>query len=94
MRELQPGAVMNNLTDVRASVDSDNRAWCGTTGHELVEVREAAGAREYAVRKAADVREQPGWAIVISNPVSRSCFLRWGSQLRQVYRMAILWLPG
>lgn len=68
MRELQPGAVINVLTDVRAAVDSDIRAWCGTTGHELVEVQEAAGTREYAVRKAAEVREQPGWAIVISNP--------------------------
>jgi hypothetical protein len=37
-------------------------------GYELVEVEEAAGEREYVVSKTAEVREQPGWAIVISDP--------------------------
>jgi predicted peroxiredoxin/TusA-related sulfurtransferase len=68
MRDLAPGALIKVRTDVLPAVDSDVRAWCRTTGHELVEVEERAGVREYVVRKAAKVREQPGWAIVISNP--------------------------
>ena len=68
MRELSPGAVIKIRTDVRVAVDSDIRAWCRTTGHQLLEVEEARGAREYAVRKSAEVRDQPGWAIVISDP--------------------------
>jgi predicted peroxiredoxin/TusA-related sulfurtransferase len=68
MRELAAGTVVKVRTDIRPAVNSDVRAWCRTTGHELVEVDEAAGAREYSVRKAAEVREQPAWAIVISNP--------------------------
>lgn len=68
MRNLAPGEVVRVRTDLRPAVDSDVRAWCRTTGHELVGVEEAAGAREYAVRKAAKLREQPAWAIVISNP--------------------------
>ena len=68
MRGLAAGSVVKIRTDVRPAVDSDIRAWCRTTGHQLVEVDQVAGAREYAVRKAAEVLEQPGWAVVISNP--------------------------
>lgn len=66
MRKLSPGTVIKVRTDRRAAVDSDIRAWCRTTGHELVEIEEVADARDYAIRKAAEFREQPGWAIVIS----------------------------
>jgi len=68
MRELSPGAVINLRTDPLPAVDSDIRAWCRTTGHELVAVEEVADARDYTIREAAEPREQPGWAIVISNP--------------------------
>lgn len=68
MRALGPGVVVRVRTDVLPAVDSDVRAWCRMTGHELVGVEEVAGARDYVVRKAAEVYEQPGWAIVISNP--------------------------
>lgn len=68
MRELPPEAVISVRTDSLPAVDSDIRAWCRTTGHQLVDVEELAGARDYVVRKAGEPREQPGWAIVISNP--------------------------
>jgi predicted peroxiredoxin/TusA-related sulfurtransferase len=68
IRELSPGEIVGVRTDPLPAVDSDVRAWCRTTGHELVEVEEIEGARDYAIRKAAAVRPQPGWAIVISNP--------------------------
>jgi TusA-related sulfurtransferase len=68
IRELSPGDVIHVQADSLPAVDSDIRAWCRTTGHELVQVRETDDARDYAIRKAAQVREQPGWAIVISNP--------------------------
>ena len=68
MRQLSPGAVITVRTERLPAVDSDMRAWCRSTGHELVAVEETTDAREYAVRIAADVRAQPAWAIVISNP--------------------------
>jgi predicted peroxiredoxin/TusA-related sulfurtransferase len=68
LRALDPGAVVRVRTDPLPAVDSDVRAWCRTTGHDLVDVEEAAGAREYLVRKTGEQREQPGWAIVISTP--------------------------
>src|SRR5271167_4785197 len=60
MRELPPGEVITVSTDPLPAVDNDIRAWCRTTGHELVDVKQAAGAREYAIRKAEAVQEQPG----------------------------------
>ncbi len=68
MGGLRPGAVIEIRADVLPAVDSDIRAWCRTTGHELARVDEATDARVYAVRKASVLREQPAWAIVISNP--------------------------
>jgi len=55
-------------TDPLPAVDSDVHAWCRSTGHELVGVEDRSYGRDYAIRKVAEVREQPGWAIVISNP--------------------------
>ena len=63
-----PGAKIRVRTDLLPAVDSDIRAWCRTTRHELVEGEAAAGARDYLVRKAGEPSERPGWAIVISNP--------------------------
>lgn len=68
MRELSPGQIVTVRTDPLAAVDSDLRAWCRTCGHELLDVTHATDAREYAIRKAGAAREQPSWAIVISNP--------------------------
>jgi predicted peroxiredoxin/TusA-related sulfurtransferase len=68
LRALDPGAVITVRTDPLPAVDSDIRAWCRTTGHGLVDVEEAGDARDYRVRKAGQQWQQPGWAIVISNP--------------------------
>ncbi len=68
LRELAPGDPITVRTDPLPAVDSDVRAWCRTTGHELVEVNEADHARDYVIRKAVAALEQPAWAIVISNP--------------------------
>jgi predicted peroxiredoxin/TusA-related sulfurtransferase len=68
MRELTPGELIRVRTDPLPAVDNDIRAWCRTTGHHLVDVEDVAGDREYLVRKAGEVHEQPGWAFVISNP--------------------------
>jgi TusA-related sulfurtransferase len=68
MRELAPRDPITVRTDPLPAVDSDLRAWCRTTGRELVEVSEADRARDYVIRKAVAVPAQPAWAIVISNP--------------------------
>lgn len=68
LRTLSPGETVTLRTDPLAAVDSDVRAWCRTSGHELVEVSETDDVLEYAIRKAAGRREQPGWALVISEP--------------------------
>jgi predicted peroxiredoxin/TusA-related sulfurtransferase len=65
MRELAPDSLIRVRADTLPAIDSDIRAWCRTTGHELVEVDEN---RDYVIRKAAEVNAQPGWAIVISDP--------------------------
>lgn len=67
MRELPPGDVITLRADPLSALDSDIRAWCRTTGHELAAVEEAGSTREYTIRKAAEVSTQPAWAIVISN---------------------------
>jgi predicted peroxiredoxin/TusA-related sulfurtransferase len=68
MGRLSPGTVIKVRTDPLPAVDSDIRAWCRTTGHELVETEDVANVRDYTIRNAAEVREQPPWAVVISNP--------------------------
>jgi len=68
LRGLSPGDEIRVRADPLPAVDSDVRAWCMTTGHELVAVEEPESAREYVIRKAGEVREQPAWAMVISNP--------------------------
>jgi predicted peroxiredoxin/TusA-related sulfurtransferase len=68
LRVLSPGETVTLRTDRLAAVDSDVRAWCRTTGHQLVEVGEADDVLAYAIRKAAGCHEQPGWALVISEP--------------------------
>lgn len=68
MRELPPGDVITLRVDPLPALDSDIPAWCRTTGHELAAVEEAGSTRQYTIRKAAEVRTQPAWAIVISNP--------------------------
>jgi predicted peroxiredoxin/TusA-related sulfurtransferase len=68
IRPLAPGSVITIRTDPLPAVDSDIRAWCRSTGHELLAADEPAGARDYLVRKTDEVRRQPGWAIIISNP--------------------------
>jgi predicted peroxiredoxin/TusA-related sulfurtransferase len=68
LRELTPGDEVRVRADSLPALDSDMRAWCRTTGHELVEVGEADGARDYVIRKASEARKRPAWAVVISNP--------------------------
>ena len=46
MRDLAPRDPITVRTDPLPAVDSDLRAWCRTTGHELVEVNEADRARD------------------------------------------------
>jgi len=49
---LAPGDVITVRTDSLPAVDSDIRAWCRTTGHQLAQVVEGDDARDYAIRKA------------------------------------------
>ena len=68
MRELEPAAEVSVRTDALPAVDSDLRAWCRTTGHELVGVDEDKEERRYRIRKSDRPRTQPPWALVISDP--------------------------
>ncbi|MBQ0988314.1 DsrE family protein [Streptomyces sp. F63] len=67
LRGLEPGAEVSVRTGRLPAVDSDIRAWCRTTGHELVAVTEE-GARERCcrIRRAGRPRPRPGWAFVVS----------------------------
>jgi predicted peroxiredoxin/TusA-related sulfurtransferase len=68
LRELPVGDEFVVRTDRVPAVDSDVRAWCRTTGHELVDVLEDGATRTYRIRKVEVERSQPAWALVISNP--------------------------
>lgn len=68
MEDLPAGTQILVLTDPLPALDSDVRAWCKSTGHELVGVEHVGEARRYAVRKVDERQSSPGWAIVISNP--------------------------
>ncbi len=68
LRDLPRGSEIRVRADLLPAIDSDVRAWCRTTGHELAEVKEVESAREYVIRKASEVRKRPAWAMVISNP--------------------------
>jgi predicted peroxiredoxin/TusA-related sulfurtransferase len=68
LRELPAGAVVKLRTDPLPAVDSDIKAWCRTTGHELIDSEQIAAARDYAIRKIAEPHQQPPWAVVISDP--------------------------
>jgi predicted peroxiredoxin/TusA-related sulfurtransferase len=68
LRELPAGAELAVRTELLPAVDSDIRAWCRTTGHELVDVQEGGRERTHRIRKVEAVRRQPAWALVISNP--------------------------
>jgi predicted peroxiredoxin/TusA-related sulfurtransferase len=81
LRALATGEVIRVRADVLPAVNSNIRAWCRLTGHELVGVEEGTDARVYAVRKAAETREQPAWAIVISNPGLEELLSPLGSAL-------------
>lgn len=68
MRELDAGDEMSVVADAAPAIDSDLRAWCRTTGNDLVEVNEEERVRHYAIRKTDRPRPQPPWAMVISDP--------------------------
>lgn len=51
MKDLAPGDILDVTATDPASVP-DFRAFCETTGHELLETGEAAGVYSFAIRKA------------------------------------------
>ncbi|HWC69855.1 MAG TPA: sulfurtransferase TusA family protein [Actinomycetota bacterium] len=50
IRALQPGELIESLATDPGSVP-DFRAWCTSTGHELVEQTEEAGVYRFVIRK-------------------------------------------
>lgn len=62
-----PGGEALVTADSLPAVDSDLRAWCRTTGHELLAVDEDDQERSYRIRKTDRPRAQPPWAFVISD---------------------------
>lgn len=67
LRDLAPGGRCTIVTDALPAVDSDIRAWCRTTGHELVGTEEDGTERRYTIVKAERPRVGPSWALVISD---------------------------
>jgi predicted peroxiredoxin/TusA-related sulfurtransferase len=68
MEDPAAGTLIRVQADPLPALDSDIRAWCQSTGHELVGVEDMVEARQYTIRKVGERRSLPGWAIVISNP--------------------------
>jgi predicted peroxiredoxin/TusA-related sulfurtransferase len=66
--ELSAGQELELRTDIGEDIDSDIRAWCRTTGQELVSVDRAGTVCDYLIRKRD---HRPGGkrvAMVISEP--------------------------
>ena len=59
MRELAPGGEISVIADPLPAVDSDIRAWCRTTGHELTAVEQGERERRYRIRKSDPPRGGP-----------------------------------
>jgi len=68
MRELDAGDGISVVADAAPAIDSDLRAWCRTTGNDLIGVDEQPSERRYRIRKSDQPRPQPPWAMVISDP--------------------------
>jgi predicted peroxiredoxin/TusA-related sulfurtransferase len=68
MRGLETGGEMTVVADALPAVDSDIRAWCRTTGHELAGVEEGERERRNRTRKTDRPHRRPAWALVISDP--------------------------
>jgi predicted peroxiredoxin/TusA-related sulfurtransferase len=63
---LAVGEEVELLTDVFPAILPDLRAWCRTTGHELVEVLENSESRRVRLRKGAPRRNEDRTAVVVS----------------------------
>lgn len=65
---MEPGREALVRTDALPALESDLRAWCRTTGHELLAVEEDGRELLFRIRKTDRPRTQPPWALVISDP--------------------------
>lgn len=68
LTEMNEGDVLEIVTEVFEPIESDIRAWCRMTGHNLVDLEKAPGQERYYVEKAAPKGEKRSkLALVISD---------------------------
>ncbi len=67
LREMKEGDVLEIITEDFEPIESDIRAWCRMTGHNLLDVERAPGQERYCVQKGALKEEERKLAVVISD---------------------------
>lgn len=69
LEAMKEGEVLEVVTEPSEPIESDIRAWCRMSGHNLVDVEKEAHHHRYSIKKAAVPEEKERkLAIVISNP--------------------------
>lgn len=65
---MKEGDVLEVLTDAFEPIESDIRAWCRMTGHELVHVEKDPDCEKYRIGKRARKENDHRLAVIISDP--------------------------
>jgi predicted peroxiredoxin/TusA-related sulfurtransferase len=68
LKEMKEGEVLEIITEDFEPIESDIRAWCRMTGHNLVQLEKEADYRRYYIEKAMPKEKENKLALVISNP--------------------------
>ena len=68
LKEMKEGEVLEIITEDSEPIESDIRAWCRMTGHNLVELEKEANYQRYYIEKAMPKEKENKLALVISNP--------------------------
>lgn len=67
LRQLSEGDVLEIVADTFDPIETDIRAWCRMTGHDLMEVVREAGSQRFHIKKGASTDRAKKLALVISD---------------------------
>jgi len=68
LKDMKEGEVLEIITEDFDPIESDIRAWCRMTGHNLVQLEKKANYQRYYIEKAIPKEQENKLAVVISNP--------------------------
>jgi len=68
LANMKEGEILEITTDNFEPIESDIRAWCRMTGHNLVEFQKESDYQKYYIKKGKPKEREDTLALVISNP--------------------------